>query len=242
MGKKLVCEFLGTAFLLATVVGSGLLVNNVDSSNQTVNLLCISAAVGAMLYSLIIMFGTHSNHFNPLVTLLTAAQGNLGWKWVLPYSLVQITGATAGVMLANMMFEMDPVSLAVTARTGYGQWLGELIATFGLVGIIMSTAKLKPQASAQATVLYIVGAIFATSSTCFANPAVTIARMFTQSGTGIRAFDVPAFIVFQLVGGILAYLLYSWLQDSEAKAFTTDSKQVPVLPLPAAKELSAAIN
>lgn len=242
MGKKLVCEFLGTAFLLATIVGSGLLVNKVDASNETVNLLCIAAAVGSMLYSLIIMFGAHSNHFNPLVTLLQAAQGNLGWKWVLPYSLVQITGATTGVILANLMFELAPVSMAVTERTGYGQWTGELLATFGLIGIIMTTAKLKPQASAQATVLYIVGAIFATSSTCFANPAVTIARVFTESGAGIRALDVPAFLVFQLAGGLLAFLLYGWLNESNAKAKEFTAESIKVIPLPSQKELSTAAN
>ncbi len=240
MGKKLVCEFLGTAFLLATVVGSGLLVNNIDASNQTINLLCIAVAVGAMLYALIIMFEAHSNHFNPIVTMLIAAQGNLAWKWVLPYTLVQISGAVTGVILANIMFELAPVSLATAARTGYGQWLGELIATFGLIGIIMTTGKHKPALGPQATVLYIVGAIFATSSTCFANPAVTIARIFTQSGAGIRALDVPAFVVFQLMGGFLAMVLFGWLNHSKAKE--TAKETVTVLPLPSQRELSTLIN
>lgn len=243
MSKKLVSEFLGTAFLLATVIGSGLLVNNIDASNQSINLLCVAVAVGGMLYALINMFEAHSNHFNPIVTLLTAAQGNMSWKWVLPYMSVQILGAIAGVIAANVMFELAPVSIATAARTGYGQWLAELFATFGLIGIIMTTGKHKPAQSSQAVVLYIVGAIFATSSTCFANPAVTIARIFTESGAGIRACDVPAFVVFQLVGGFLAMSLFGWLNESTAKAKSAKEVEInAILPLPTQRELSSALN
>lgn len=243
MSKKLVCEFLGTAFLLATVVGSGLLVNNIDASNQVVNLLCVAVAVGGMLYALINMFEAHSNHFNPIVTLLTAAQGNMSWKWVLPFILVQILGAMAGVVAANVMFELAPISIASASRTGYGQWLAELFATFGLIGIIMTTGKHKPSVAPQAVVLYIVGAIFATSSTCFANPAVTIARIFTESGAGIRACDVPAFVVFQLVGGFCAMVLFGWLNESTVKAKSAKEVEInPILPLPTQRELSSALN
>ncbi len=243
MGKKLVSEFLGTAFLLATVIGSGLLVNNIDASNQSINLLCVAIAVGGMLYALIIMFEAHSNHFNPIVTLLTATQGNMSWKWVMPFMAVQILGAVAGVVSANVMFELAPISVATAARTGYGQWIAELFATFGLIGIIMTTAKHKPACGPQAVVLYIVGAIFATSSTCFANPAVTIARIFTESGAGIRACDVPAFVVFQLIGGFAAILLFGWLNESKAKAKSAkEAEIVPILPLPTQRELSSALN
>ncbi len=243
MSKKLVAEFLGTAFLLATVIGSGLLVNNIDASNQSVNLLCVAVAVGGMLFALINMFEAHSNHFNPVVTLLTAAQGNMSWKWVLPYIFVQILGAIAGVMAANVMFELAPLSIATATRTGYGQWVAELFATFGLIGIIMTTGKHKPSVGPQAVVLYIVGAIFATSSTCFANPAVTIARIFTESGAGIRACDVPAFVVFQLVGGFLAMTLFGWMNESTAKAKSAKEAEInPILPLPTQRELSSALN
>ncbi|MCW5821723.1 MAG: aquaporin [Cyanobacteria bacterium TGS_CYA1] len=243
MTKKLVSEFLGTAFLLATVIGSGLLVNNIDASNQSVNLLCVAIAVGGMLYALITMFEAHSNHFNPVVTLLTVAQGNMSWKWVMPYVLVQITGAITGVVAANLMFELAPVSIATAARTGYGQWIAELFATFGLIGIIMTTAKHKPSVGPQAVVLYIVGAIFATSSTCFANPAVTIARIFTESGAGIRACDVPAFVAFQFIGGIAAMLLFGWLNESKVKEKSAkEAEIVPILPLPTQREFSSALN
>lgn len=240
--RCLAAEFLGTALLLATVVGSGALLHSIDHGNVAVTVLGVAISTGCVLFALIHMLGSISAHFNPIVTISSAIQNETDWQVVFPYICAQIWGAMAGVMLANLMFDHSAIMWSQTARTGSGQWLGELVASFCLIGVIMGTSKFKPESGPAAVSMYVAGAILFTSSTCFANPAVTIARMFTQSGTGIRAFDVPAFVVFQLVGGILAYLLYSWLQDSEAKAFTTDSKQVPVLPLPAAKELSAAIN
>lgn len=209
--RNLVCEFLGTAFLLATVVGSGILMHKLDAGNVAVTVMGVAIATGAVLYPLIVMFGPISAHFNPVVTLVNAVQGNLKWNWVTPYVFVQITGAIAGVAIANLMFDGSAISISTTERTGAGQWISEIVATFGLVGIILGCSRSKPEAVPQAVSTYVAGAIIFTSSTCFANPAVSISRIFTSTITGIRPLDVLPFIGCELVGAFLALVIFGWL-------------------------------
>lgn len=216
--KQLTCEFLGTAFLLATVVGSGILADKLSQGNIGVALLAIAFATGAVLTALIVAFGGISSHFNPVVTLIMAIKRQLAWKSVIPYIVTQIAGATVGVILANLMFDLPAVGISDHVRSGAGQWLGEFIATFGLIGIILGTGRSRPEAAPWAVGGYVAGAIWFTSSTCFANPAVTIARMFTNTITGIRPDNVVAFIGWQLAAAIVALALFEWLFAEDKKS------------------------
>lgn len=209
--RALACEFLGTAFLLATVVGSGILGHNLDSGNVAVAVLAVAFATGTVLTALILALGSISCHLNPVVTLVAALRGELKWSAVVPYILCQVAGGSAGVVVANLMFDLPAVVLSTHARTGTGQWIGEFVATFGLLGIILATSKFRPAAVPAAVGAYVAGAIWFTSSTCFANPAVTIARVLTDTLTGIRCQDVPAFVLVQLVAAGCAFLFYGWL-------------------------------
>lgn len=209
--RNLVCEFLGTAFLLATVVGSGILMHKLDAGNVAVTVMGVAIATGAVLYPLIVMFGPISAHFNPVVTLVNAIHGNLRWNCLPPYIIVQIAGAIAGVAIANLMNDCSAISISTSERTGVGQWISEIVATFGLVGVILGCSKSKAEAVPQAVACYVAGAIMFTSSTCFANPAVSISRIFTSTITGIRPQDVLPFIGCELVGALLALALYGWL-------------------------------
>lgn len=209
--RALVCEFLGTAFLLATVVGSGILGSKLANGNVAVAVLAVAFATGAVLSALILALGGISSHFNPIVTLACAIRKELSWQAVVPFVLAQIAGASAGVIVANLMFDLPAVVLSQTARTGIGQWLGEFVATFGLLGIIFGAGKFKPSFAPFAVGAYVAGAIWFTSSTCFANPAVTISRVLTDTLTGIRLIDVPAYIVSQLAAGAVGLLLFGWL-------------------------------
>jgi glycerol uptake facilitator-like aquaporin len=211
--RCLIAEFLGTALLLATVIGSGILLHKIDAGNVAVTVLGISVATGCMLYALIQMLGSLSTHFNPVVTLVNAIQKNLRWSHVTPYIASQVLGAMAGVILANLMFDGSAVSISTTERHGTGQLLGEFIATFGLIGVILGTSRNKPDAVPASVSLYVCGAIMFTSSTCFANPAVTISRILTDTICGIRPADVPAYIGIQLLGGLAALLFFSWLYN-----------------------------
>ena len=215
--RNLVAEFLGTAMLLATVVGSGILLHKIDAGNVAVTVIGIAFATGCVLYALIKMLGSLSAHFNPVVTLVNALQRNIRWISVAPYIAAQVLGAMAGVILANLMFDGSPISISTTERHGTGQLLGEFIATFGLIGVIFGTSRNKPDAVPQSVSLYVAGAILFTSSTCFANPAVTISRMLTSTICGIRPTDVPAYIGIQLMGGLTALLFFSWLYNANAK-------------------------
>ncbi len=232
--KCLICEFLGTAFLLATVVGSGILLHRIDFQVVAVTVLGVAFATGTVLLALINMFGSISAHFNPVVTLANAIQGNLRWSLVAPYVVTQVLGACAGVILANLMFQEQAVAFSDAARTGYGQWLGEFIATFGLLGVIIGCSRSKPDAVPQSVAAYVAGAILFTSSTCFANPAVTIARMFTTTITGIRPTDVPAFIGFEVVGALCAVALFSFLFREESTDVET--------PKPNLREFEAVVE
>lgn len=216
--KSLFCEFIGTAFLLATVVGSGALMHKLDAGNVAVTVIGVAVATGLVLLALINTLGSISAHFNPIVTLMTAVQRQMRWSHVAPFVAIQILGAIAGVMAANLMFEVPNLAWSTEARNGFGQWTGELIATFGLVAVLLGCGRTKPDAVPQSVAAYVASAILFTSSTCFANPAVTISRMFTTTITGIQASDVPAFIICQLVGATVAFALFSWLFKQEKSA------------------------
>lgn len=211
LARVLVSEFVGTAFLLATVVGSGILAHKLDMGNVALSVLCVAFATGAVLFALISAFGSVSAHFNPVVTLFAALKREVVWRDVLPYVLAQVAGACAGVMVANLMFELPAVALSTTARGGMGQWLGELVATFGLIVVIAGSARGPQPNTVFAVPAYVAGAIYFTSSTCFANPAVTIARVLTNTLTGIAPADICGFIAVQVVGALLALAFSRWM-------------------------------
>jgi glycerol uptake facilitator-like aquaporin len=164
-----------------------------------------------LLCAIILTFGAISAHFNPVVTITAAIRGEFPWGKVLPYLAIQVAGAIFGVIIANLMFGLPAVTISDTARTGGGQWLAEVVATFGLLGVIFGCGKSKPDAIPFAVAAYVAAAIYFTSSTCFANPAVTIARIFTNTLTGILPAHVPAYIAAQLIGAVLACGVFGWL-------------------------------
>lgn len=209
--RALASEFLGTAFLLMAVVGSGILAHRIDSGNVALSVLCISFATMGTLSALIFALGHISAHFNPLVTLSLAIRREFPMGQLLPYIITQIAGACAGVIVANLMFDLPAVCISETARTGAGQWMGEFVATFGLLGIVFGCGKGNPQAGPIAVPGYVAGAIFFTSSTCFANPAVSIGRMLTTSICGIAPGGVLPFILFEVLGAAAALVVFGWL-------------------------------
>ncbi len=212
MLKKLVAEFLGTAFLLAVVVGSGIMAQTLSSGNTAIALLANALATGAGLIALILMFGNLSGaHFNPVVTLSEAWQKNLPTQLILPYIVAQILGAFAGVAAAHGMFDLHIFFASTHIRTGASQWWSECIATFGLIAVIISTSRTRPATTPFAVAAYITAAYWFTSSTSFANPAVTLARSMSDTFAGIRPIDAPGFIVAQLIGAACATVLFNWL-------------------------------
>jgi glycerol uptake facilitator-like aquaporin len=212
LGRRVTAEFLGAAMLLAAVVGSGLMADRLANGQPAMELLAVSITTGAALGVAILIFGPISGaHLNPAVTIVAAWRRTIAWSAVAPYVAGQIGGALCGVAIANLMFGVPAFSMSDHARTGFGQDLGEFVATFGLVATILGCARFKPGATPAAVGAYIVAALWFTSSTAFANPAVTIARTMTDSYTGIRALDVPAFIVAQFAGAIAAAALFGWL-------------------------------
>lgn len=232
LARRLAAEALGTCFLLIAVVGTGILSQKLAMGNIALCVLSVGAAAGAALYALITMFVPISGaQFNPAVTLMVAALGDLKWREVPAYILAQLAGGTLGVVLCNLMFELPAIQISATARTGPGQWLGELVATFGLFATIWATARLKPQALPATVGLYVFSAVWFTSSTCFANPAVTVARMFSDTLCGIRPADVPAFIACQLVAAAGATALFQWLIPTEVAEYL--ESVVPAEPAPA---------
>jgi glycerol uptake facilitator-like aquaporin len=209
-------EFLGTLFLLAAVVGSGIMGDRLSSGNVAIALLANSIATGAALVALILAFGPISGgHFNPVVTLADAWQGDTAWRDVPIYITAQIIGAVAGVALAHLMFRETLFLASTHARSGPSQLLSEFVATFGLVAIIWGCAKSRSTAIPFAVGAYIAAAYWFTSSTSFANPAVTLARALTNTFAGIRPFDVPGFILAQIAGAFAATLLFRWLGTKE---------------------------
>ncbi|MBL4788987.1 MAG: aquaporin family protein [Kordiimonadaceae bacterium] len=216
MKKKLTAEFIGTLMLLATVVGSGIMGETLANGNDAITLWGNTAATGAILFVLITVFGPYSGaHFNPAVTLVFLAKGDIGRKQAAAYLVVQILGAVAGVFLAHLMFDTSIVQSSTHARTGTGQWVSEGVATFGLLLTILGCLKHKPAAIPAAVGLYITAGYWFTASTSFANPAVTIARSFTDTFSGIAPADVLGFIALQLVGAFLAFALFQFMGDPE---------------------------
>jgi glycerol uptake facilitator-like aquaporin len=210
--RRLVAEGLGTAFLLAVVIGSGIMAQRLADGNLALALLANAIATGGGLVALILMFGALSGaHFNPVVTLSEAWQGKLPAKEVLPYIVVQIIGAYAGTAAAHGMFELPLFFASTHIRTGWAQWWSELIATFGLIGVIIGCSRTRPGVTPFAVAAYITGAYWFTSSTSFANPAVTLARAASDTFAGIRPVDVPGFIIAQCIGAVLATWLFNWL-------------------------------
>lgn len=212
IARKLVAEALGTLMLLATVIGSGIMAENLAGGNDAVALLGNTLATGAILAVLITMFGPISGaHFNPAVTVAFLVRREIGGPTALAYIAVQIAGGLAGAVLAHAMFDMDLVQVSTKARTGIGQWLAEGVATFGLVATILATLKARPGAVAAMVGLYISAGYWFTASTSFANPAVTVARSFTDTFSGIAPADAPAFIAAQFIGAAVATGLMAWL-------------------------------
>jgi glycerol uptake facilitator-like aquaporin len=213
LARRATAEALGTALLLATVVGSGIMGERLSGGNVAVALLANTIATGAGLVSLILTLGAISGaHFNPAVTLADASQGGLRWREVPVYVGAQVSGALVGVAAANVMFGEALFSASRHAREGGAQWFSECVATFGLMSVIWGCARLRSSASvAFAVGAYISAAYWFTSSTSFANPAVTLARSMSDTFAGIRPRDVPAFVVAQLIGAAAATILFRWL-------------------------------
>jgi glycerol uptake facilitator-like aquaporin len=210
--RRAVAEGLGTALLLATVIGSGIMGDKLAGGNVAIALLANTLATGAGLVALILTFGPISGaHFNPAVTLADASQGGLQWRDVPAYLAAQVTGAFAGVGIANFMFE-KPIFFASThQRPGVAQMVSEFVATFGLLAVIWGCARRRTGAVPFAVGAYITAAYWFTSSTSFANPAVTLARAASDTFAGIRPWDVPGFVVAQLLGAAAATAMFRWL-------------------------------
>jgi glycerol uptake facilitator-like aquaporin len=227
--RRIVAEAVGTALLLAAVVGSGIMGERLAGGNTAVALLANTLATGAALVALILTFGPVSGaHFNPAVTLAEAWQGGLPPRDVLPYLAAQFGGAVAGVALADAMFGEPVFAWSLHARHGSGQFLSEFIATFGLLAVISSGTRREPAAVPFAVASYISSAYWFTASTSFANPAVTVARSLTNTFAGIRPTDAPAFVAAQILGAAAATLLMRWLVPPLAAV--TPHVVVPHLP------------
>jgi glycerol uptake facilitator-like aquaporin len=210
--KRIVAEFLGTAFLLAAVVGSGIMAAKLAGGNGAIALLCNTLPTGAILAVLILTFSPVSGaHFNPAVSIAMALRRKMPWRIAGLYILAQIVGGIVGVLAAHAMFELPLWQVSMNVRTGHGQWLAEFVATFGLLLTIFGCAARTPAAIPYAVGLYITAAYWFTASTSFANPAVTIARALSDTYAGIAPAGVLAFITAQLVGALSATVLAHWL-------------------------------
>jgi len=215
--RSFVSEFLGTLFLVATVVGSGIMADNLSMGNHAVALLANAISTGAILYVLIIIFSELSGaHFNPVVSLIMFIMKKISLSDFLLYVFFQIIGGVLGTFLAHFMFEMSILQLSTNVRTGSSQYLSEVIAAFGLVLTILLGLKYKRESVATLVALYITAAYWFTSSTSFANPAVTIARTFTDTFSGIQNSDTVPFIMAQILGGLMAYLVFWYLSQSKS--------------------------
>ncbi|HMI91570.1 MAG TPA: MIP/aquaporin family protein [Polyangiales bacterium] len=217
LAKRVAAEGLGTAFLLATVIGSGIMGERLAGGNVAMALLANTIATGAGLVALILTFGAISGaHFNPAVSIADASQGGLAWRDVPAYVGAQILGAFAGVVVAHVMFGAPLLSASQHERAGSAQLVSELVATFGLVAVIWGSSRSRPDAVPFAVGAYITAAYWFTSSTSFANPAVTLARAASDTFAGIRPSDVPGFVVMQLLGAAAATWLFRWIAPAAA--------------------------
>jgi glycerol uptake facilitator-like aquaporin len=229
--RRLVAEAIGTMLLLAAVVGSGIMADRLSGGNQAIALLANTIATGAALIALILTFGWVSGaHFNPAVSIADASQGGLSWADAGAYIVAQLLGAFLGVGLAHVMFGAPLYSWSTHARAGSAQIVSEVVATFGLLSVIWGCARTRPNAVAFAVGAYITAAYWFTSSTSFANPAVTLARALTDTFAGIRPLDVPGFITAQLAGGMAATLLFRWMIPGSSE--TRDRVAISMRALP----------
>ena len=214
IARRLAAEGVGSFFLFAAVIGSGIMAANLSRGNDAVALLGNTLATGAMLFVLITMLGPISGaHMNPAVSLVAASRQELSWRDAFAYILVQLLFGILGAWAAHLMFDLPTLQLSVKARHGIGQCAGEFIATFGLILTILGTVRFRREWVPPSVALYIVAAYWFTSSTSFANPAITVARSLTNSFAGIAPHDVPMFIVAQLVGAAMAALVARFLFD-----------------------------
>lgn len=212
LSRRVTAEAVGTAFLLATVIGSGIMGERLSGGNVALALLANTIATGAALVALILTFGPISGaHFNPAVTLADAVEGGISWRDVPAYIASQVVGAFVGVGAANMMFEKPVFFASQHPRHGGAQLFSEFVATFGLLSVIWGCARLRSSAVPFAVGLYITAAYWFTASTSFANPAVTLARSASDTFAGIRLTDVPGFVLAQVLGAAAATLLFRWL-------------------------------
>ncbi len=225
LSRRLAGEAIGTAFLLATVVGSGIMGDALSGGNTAIALLGNTIATGAILAVLILLFGPISGaHFNPAVTLAFWLRGEICAKDSVAYVIVQIAAGLVGVAIAHIMFEHAVVQFSTTARTGVSQWVAEFVAAFGLVATILFCLRAQPKAVPYAVGLFITAGYWFTSSTSFANPAVTIARAFTDTFSGIRPIDAPGFVVAQLIGAAVAAGTLAWFYRKASKTVTAPER------------------
>lgn len=210
--KRLAAEAVGSFFLFACVIGSGIMAANLAAGNAAVALLANTVATGAILFVLIAMLGPISGaHMNPVVSLVAASRGDLSWREAAAFCAVQLAFGIMGAWAAHLMFDLPTLQLSVKARHGVGQWTGEAIATFGLILTILGTIRHRPHWVPATVAAYITAAYWFTSSTSFANPAITVARSLSDTFAGIAPADVPHFVAAQLFGAAAAALTAKWL-------------------------------
>ena len=218
LGRRIAAEGVGSFFLFACVIGSGIMASNLSGGNDAVALLGNTLATGAILFVLITIFGPISGaQFNPAVSLVAELRRELRWADAAAYIAAQLALGILGAWAAHLMFDLPTLQLSVKARTGLGQWTGEAIATFGLILTILGTVRFRANWVAATVALYITAAYWFTSSTSFANPAITLARSLSDTFAGIAPHDVPLFIVAQLIGAGLGALMASWLFPGESQ-------------------------
>jgi len=233
LSRRLLAEALGTAILVATVVGSGIMAERLAGGNQAIALLGNTIPTGAILVVIITILGPVSGaHFNPAVTLVFATRGTIPWAEVIPYVIAQCAGGVGGTIIAHLMFDLAPLAIGTTARSGASQWLAEAVATFTLILTILGGLRYAPQAIPWLVGLAITAAYWFTSSTSFANPAVTLARGFTTTFAGIAMNHVPAFVVAQVVGALVASMVSLMLFPSinERRTKEIGAKQEAMVP------------
>jgi glycerol uptake facilitator-like aquaporin len=229
LSRRVVSEFIGTGFLVAAVVGSGIMGERLAGGNVAIALLANTIATGAALVALILTFGPISGaHFNPAVSFVDAIEQGLRWPDAACYVVAQCTGAVSGAVAAHVMFGLPVISFSHHARSGAAQIFSEFIATFGLLCVIWGCARLRSEMVPFAVGAYIAAAYWFTASTSFANPAVTIARCLSNTFSGVRPIDVPGFLAAQLFGAVVATVLFGWLAPnirSTAKSIVTPKDQ-----------------
>jgi glycerol uptake facilitator-like aquaporin len=217
LGRRIAAEGVGSFFLFGCVIGSGIMAEHLSDGNDAVALLGNTLATGAILFVLITMLGPISGaHMNPAVSLVAACRGELRWLDAIAYIIAQLAFGILGAWAAHLMFDLPTLQLSVKTRTGVGQWTGEAIATFGLILTILGTVRYRRDWVPASVALYITSAYWFTSSTSFANPAITVARSLSNTFAGIAPDDVPLFIVAQLAGAALAAITAKWLFPAPA--------------------------